>query len=389
MKILLGITGSIAAYKTPDLVRKLLEVGHEVKIVMTESAHQFVTKTSLNTVSNQEVYEDLFSENNAHPMEHIELAKWAEIILIAPASANILGKLAHGLADDLLTTIYLASQADLVLAPAMNKLMWEHAAVQENIRILKSRGTRLIGPGCGIQACGDHGLGRMLEPSDIVHELNFLFKPDLYLAGQKILITAGPTQEAIDPVRYISNRSSGKMGYALAKQAKLSGAEVILISGPTNLEAPQGVKTIFVKTADEMFVAVKEHIANKNIFISSAAVGDYKVKDCSSLKIKNNKENLTITLEPNIDILAWVYAQKLNLISVGFAAETHDLERYAKEKLVKKDADFIVANDVSCEDIGFDSDENEIVIFSRSGMMPIQKASKEIIAEKLLREIFK
>ncbi len=233
----------------------------------------------------------------------------------------------------------------------------------------------------------------MLEPLEITQELNALFQPNLYLAGQKILITAGPTQEAIDPVRYISNRSSGKMGYALAKQAKLAGAEVILISGPTNLEAPQGIKTIRVKTANEMFVAVKEHIFGQDIFISAAAVGDYKVKDFSDLKIKNNKENLTITLEPNMDILTWVCKKKLELnlklSTVGFAAETHDLERYAKEKLMKKGADFIVANDVSCEDIGFDSDENEVVIFSRAGMMPIQKASKEIIAEKLLREMFK
>ncbi len=385
-KVILGICGSIAAYKTPDLVRKLIEAGYQVKIVMTKAASAFVTPLSLQAVSMGEVYEELLDPTSDMAMDHIELARWADIILIAPATAHLLSQLANGLASDLLTTLCLASKATLFIAPAMNKLMWDHLAIQSNVQLLKNRGALFLGPARGEQACGDYGFGRFLEPIEIIETINSLFcNPTL--VGKNILITAGPTQEAIDPVRYISNRSSGKMGYALAEAAALAGAQVTLITGPTSQPQPTCEKIIVVTTAAEMFAAVKEHISKQDIFIAAAAVADYTVTQIANKKIKSNEESFTLILQPTIDILAYVAKLHPKPLTVGFAAETDSLEEHARAKLNKKNADLIIANDVSCHDIGFDSDDNAVSIFSSQPTIHLAKASKREIASEIIKII--
>ena len=382
-KILLGITGSIAAYKTPDLLRRFLEAGFEIKVVLTHSAKSFVSELVLETLLPGRVFQELLEPS----MQHIKLGKWADLILIAPTSANTLAKLAHGFSDDLLSATCLASKAKLVLVPGMNQAMWDSPATKENIKTLKNRGAELLGPDSGVQACGDVGPGRMIEPSEVLSYVSS-FNVEKVLTGKKILITAGPTQELIDPVRFISNRSSGKMGYALVSQAILLGAEVTLITGPVNLETPYGCKKIIkVRTACEMKEAVDAEIESQDIFISAAAVADYQLEEISVHKIKKSTDDLMIKLKPTVDILAEVGKKNLNIFVVGFAAETENLIENARHKLIRKNANMIIANDVSRLDIGFDAEENEVFVIMKENEVALEKADKKKIASLLLNLI--
>jgi phosphopantothenoylcysteine decarboxylase/phosphopantothenate--cysteine ligase len=378
-KILLGITGSIAAYKAPYLVRELKEKSYEVRVAMTASSKEFVTPLTLQAVSDHAVYEELLDPVTESTMGHIRLARWADHILIAPASANFIAKLASGTADDLLSAICLAASVPIFIAPAMNQQMWQNAATQENITIIKRRGIHCLGPAIGLQACGEEGPGRMLEPADIVAQYEALTL-DRSLAGKRILITAGPTHEAIDPVRFIANRSSGKMGYALASEAASMGAIVTLISGPVSLESPTGVKT-----AADMLIAVQKEIAEQNVFISAAAVADYQIAEPSSQKIKHDKKPLILNLTATTDILATVCGMNPKPFVIGFAAETEHLLENAEKKRLQKGVDLMVANDVSRADIGFESDDNAVTVFSDKRQIPLEKASKKIIAKQLLK----
>jgi phosphopantothenoylcysteine decarboxylase / phosphopantothenate---cysteine ligase len=385
--VLLGITGSIAAYKTPDLIRRLKEQGYEVKVVLTPGGKAFVTPLSLQTVSQHKVYEQLMDIEADAAMSHIELARWPDCILIAPATANFIAKLNHGFADDLLSTLCLASHAQIVLAPAMNQAMWANAATQANVYQLTERGCLFLGPAQGSQACGDMGLGRMLEPAEIVAGItNCFVKP--YLKGKRILITAGPTQEPIDPVRYLSNRSSGKMGFALAQAALEAGAKVILISGPVALPPPETNKYIAVRTAAEMLAAVQHEIDKQDIFINTAAVADYQVVEPCLQKIKKITQHLNLNLKPTTDILATVsQMQDSKPFIVGFAAETENVLPYAEEKRLRKGLDLMIVNDVSQSGIGFESDENEVTVLSHLAPIHLKRAAKKIIAQQVLKII--
>ena len=387
-RILLGITGSIAAYKTPDLIRRLKEQDYEVRVVLTPGGKSFVTPLSLQAVSQHKVYEQLMDVEAEAAMSHIELARWPDCILIAPASAHFIAKLTHGFADDLLSTLCLATNEQIILAPAMNQAMWANAATQANANQLKKRGCLFLGPADGSQACGDVGLGRMLEPLDIVTNLtNCMVSP--YLKGQRILITAGPTQEPVDPVRYLSNRSSGKMGFSLAQAAIDAGAEVTLICGPVALAAPEKCKFISVKTAVEMLEAVQTEILAKDIFISAAAIADYQACEPYQQKIKKTATHLTLHLKPTADILAAVgKMDDPKPFIVGFSAETADVFRFAEEKRLRKGADLMIVNDVSQPGIGFDSDENEVTILSQDTPIYLERAPKKRIAQQLLEIIF-
>ncbi len=331
-KILLGITGGVAAYKSTYLIRELITLGATVKVVMTKSAQEFISPLTIQALSGEVVRSDAFDSEAERAMSHIELARWADYLLIAPATANFIAKMAHGIADDLLSTIYLASNRPAIICPAMNKCMWEHPATQANCQTLLSRNVMLVGPDIGEQACGEFGPGRLVETQEIINAI-LLNNIKNILQGRKVLITAGPTQEAIDPVRYLTNKSSGKMGYALASAAQIAGAEVTLISGPTNLPKPLNVNFIQVKTAKEMLAKVLENITKDSIFISCAAVADYHIANPASQKIKKGpNETLELTLIKNPDILKEVTSQKLAKYTVGFAAETHDLITNAKQK---------------------------------------------------------
>jgi phosphopantothenoylcysteine decarboxylase/phosphopantothenate--cysteine ligase len=385
VNIVLGITGSIAAYKTPDLVRRLSERGADVQIVMTASAREFVTETSLQAVSGRPVRSNLWDKEAEASMSHIELARWADAVLIAPATAEIMARLAGGGAADLLTTLCLATAAPVVIAPAMNHVMWQNAAVQANRQTLESRGVHILGPGHGSQACGETGAGRMIEPDDIAAEVSALCGETAagILAGKKVLVTAGPTREALDPVRYLSNRSSGKMGYAIARAAAAEGATVRLVSGPVSLSQPAQVEVVAVTTADEMHAAVHETIAATDIFISVAAVSDYRPRAAASEKIKKTQAAMQIDLVPTRDILASVAALDDAPFTVGFAAETENLRDYALAKLEKKNLDMIVANAVG-HDRGFDTDENTITVFWRGGEKAFATATKPDLARALV-----
>ena len=384
--ILLGISGGIAAYKTPDLVRKLKARGANVRVVLTQSAKEFVSPLSLQAVSGNIVSDDLLDPAAEAAMGHIELAKWADLLLIAPATANTIAKLAHGLADDLLTTLALATTAPIHLAPAMNQQMWRAPATQENLTILTKRNVSFIGPDQGEQACGDVGPGRMIEPEEIAALLDK--QPgNQALAGKKLIITAGPTREHIDPVRYMSNHSSGKMGYAIAEAALKLGAEVCLVSGPVNLTAPAQVSLHKVNTAEEMLNAVMAEVQDCDIFIGCAAVADYKPTQAVDHKIKKSNIELTLTFVRNPDILASVAALPEPPFTVGFAAETQNVAQYAKDKLVRKKLDLIAANDVSRSDIGFNSDENALTLYWTDGEKPLAKANKQQIALQLLEAV--
>ncbi len=380
-KILLGISGGIAAYKTPDLARQLIAAGYDVKVVMTKNAAEFVSMLTLKTLLPNHVFDTLIEPD----MHHIQLAKWADMILIAPATANIIAKLTHGFADDLLSAICLATKARIIIAPAMNQNMWMHYATQQNINQLKQRGVIFFGPAEGIQACGDNGPGRMLEPTEIINHLSFITKP--FLASTRILITAGATSEPIDPVRFITNKSSGKMGYALAHAAKAAGAYVTLISGETTITPPLCDQLIKASTTAEMQSAVENHIDHHDIFISVAAVSDFTVVNPSKQKIKRGKETLTLTLAPTNDILSMIAKRNKKPFLVGFAAETENVIENAKAKRSRKGIDMIIANDVSQSDIGFSSDENAVTVISQNDVTHLNKRAKDRLAMELLRII--
>ncbi|MFA6036748.1 MAG: bifunctional phosphopantothenoylcysteine decarboxylase/phosphopantothenate--cysteine ligase CoaBC [Legionellales bacterium] len=379
--LLLGITGGIAAYKTPELVRRLRENGVNVQVVMTKGAKQFVTPLTLQVVSGQKVRDDLWDLDAENAMGHIELARAAQQILIAPATADFIAQLAHGFTNDLLTTICLATTAQIYIAPSMNRVMWENHATQDNIQTLKNRGIIIIPPASGEQACGEYGEGRLPEVDELVQAV----LGSRALLGKRILITAGPTIEAIDPVRFISNHSSGKMGYALAQAAKNLGADVTLISGPVHLHST--VKTISVTSAQEMQQAVLDHIKNQDIFIATAAVADYCLEQISSQKIKKHQENLTLNLIRTPDILTTVAQLPHPPITIGFAAETTDIINHAQQKLIQKNIDMICVNDVSQTDVGFHSDENAVTILSKNKQIELGRAHKTILAKQIMEQI--
>ena len=386
--ILLGVSGGIAAYKSAEIVRHLRKVGASVRVVMTKSAEEFITPLTLQALSGNRVSTELLDVEAEAAMGHIELAKWADGILIAPATANTLARLSNGRGDDLLSTITLAFDGPISLAPAMNQAMWGDERTQDNIKKLESQNFQICGPGSGEQACGDVGMGRMLEPLEILDLFSYSFNEGK-MAGKSILITAGPTQEPIDPVRFITNRSSGKMGYSLAQSAIDYGAKVTLISGPVNLEPPSNCNFISIKTADEMFEAVMHHINDKDVYIGTAAVSDYKPAKMQNNKIKKDGSNspITLELEENKDILKSVSALKHRPFVVGFAAETNDVIENAEKKLSSKDLDLIVANDVSKKEIGFDSEENEVTLVTSADNYLIERQSKKKVSNKIIEFI--
>lgn len=380
-KILLGITGGIAAYKSPEVVRLLIKKGHQVRCVMTQSARSFVTPLTLQAVSQQPIAIDLLDPEAERGMPHIELARWPDLFLIAPASANTLAKCAHGLADDLLSTLYLATQAPILIAPAMNQNMWTHPSTQRNIAQLRADGAHIIPPDSGEQACGDIGIGRLAPPECLVqHSLNLLTTQFTDFSGLKIVITAGPTQEPLDPVRYLTNKSSGKMGYALAKACSARGAQVILVSGPTQLACPAGVKRLNVTTAEEMLNCAKQHAHNCDIFIGVAAVSDFKALTSSTKKIKRPTNQATYTIEcsQNPDILQTIKTDCQPKLTVGFAAETHNMLKNARDKLKRKKLDVIIANDVSFASQGFNSDQNAVTVLTDPILTQSDKAEISI-----------
>ena len=388
--ILLGVTGGIAAYKALELVRLLKKEGAQVRVVMTKAACEFIAPLSFQALSGHSVHIELLDVEAENAMGHIELARWADIFIIAPTSANTLSKFAHGSADNLLSTLYLAANCPVYIAPAMNHVMWHHVATQTNIELLQTHGIRLISPEAGEQACGEIGVGRMAEPQTIFTRIlaDITQQPQV-LAGVNIIITAGATREPLDAVRYITNRSSGKMGYAIACAAQLAGANVTLISGITALSPPENCRFIEVETAQAMHNAVFENINPCDIFIGAAAVADYRPIDVAQKKIKKKDDTLTLTLQKNADILADVAATKNPPFTVGFAAETHDLEHYARDKLVRKKLDMIAANWVGGERGGFESNDNALDIFWQDGQKSLPMTGKEIVATQLISLIAK
>jgi phosphopantothenoylcysteine decarboxylase/phosphopantothenate--cysteine ligase len=387
MNIVLGITGGIAAYKTPELVRRLRDRGADVQIVMTASAEEFVTETSLQAVSGRPIRKNLWDKEAEASMSHIELARWADLVLIAPATAEIMARLASGAAPDLLTTLCLATEAPIAVAPAMNRVMWANPAVQANRALLEERGMVILGPDHGSQACGETGAGRMIEPDEIaaaVCDPAFAGAlADGSLTGKRVVVTAGPTREAIDPVRYITNRSSGKMGYAIAAAARARGARVTLISGPVSIPEPSGVEVVRVETAEEMYDATHARIGEADIFIAAAAVSDYRAADRASQKIKKTKDTMTVELVRSPDILASVAALDDAPFTVGFAAETNNVREYALAKLQGKNLDMIVANRVG-RDCGFDFDDNAADVLWPGGERSFARMAKTELAYELV-----
>ncbi len=382
-RIIIGITGGIAAYKSADLVRRLSERGADVRVVMTAAACSFITPLTMQAVSGHPVSLQLLGSDAESGMGHIELARWAEKILITPATAHFIAKLANGLADDLLSTLCLASKAEISIAPAMNPTMWEHQATRDNIEILKQRGCQIIGPAFGEQACGETGIGRMTEPDEIADKV-YSSKQPADLQDIKIVITAGPTWEAIDPVRGISNHSSGKMGYAIATAAADKGANVTLVSGPVHLQTPAGIRRIDVLSAVEMHRKVMEQIDDVDIFIAVAAVADYRPLDVKEHKIKKSEKQLTLELTRNPDILADVAASNDPPFTVGFAAESEDTVKNATLKLKSKNIDLIAANQIQGEQGVFGSDYNKIVLISRDETIDMGRGSKQQLATRLI-----
>ena len=382
-RILLGVTGGIAAYKSAEIVRRLKERGAEVQVVMTGAARQFVTPLTFQALSGRPVRTDLWDEAAEAAMGHIELARWADRILVAPASADFLARLAHGLASDLLTTLCLATDVPITVAPAMNRLMWANAATRANMALLAARGIEVIGPAEGEQACGETGPGRMVEPDVLAAAVIDRAATSGALAGRKVIVTAGPTRERIDPVRFITNRSSGKMGFAVAEAARDAGAEVILISGPVNVCTPPGVRRVDVETADQMLAAVNENLGGTDIFIAAAAVSDYRPVQVSTEKIKKTSDSLMLALSRTTDILATVAAGAARPFVVGFAAETQNVERNALAKLEGKNLDMIAANQVG-EGLAFDQDDNALTVYWRGGGRELKRAGKAQIAAELV-----
>jgi phosphopantothenoylcysteine decarboxylase/phosphopantothenate--cysteine ligase len=382
-RILLGVSGGIAAYKAAELVRRLRERGAEVRVVMTEGATHFVTPLTFQALSGEAVRTSLWDEAAEAAMGHIELARWASHVLIAPASADLIARLAQGQANDLLTTLCLATEAPLLLAPAMNRVMWAHPAVQANVAALRARGAEVLGPGSGDQACGEVGAGRMWEAEQIAQAVLQPRGGDW--AGRRVLITAGPTFEDLDPVRYLGNRSSGRMGFAIAAAARAQGAEVTLVSGPVHLPTPAGVRRIDVRSAEQMRAAVFASLPGQEVFIATAAVADFRPQQRQSSKIKKSgQSHLALELVLNPDILAEVAAQPQRPFVVGFAAETDEVERYARDKLTRKRLDMIAANRVGADDCGFDSERNALSVFWSGGSAEIAVADKAEVARQLL-----
>lgn len=385
-RILLGVTGGIAAYKAAELTRRLTEAGAELRVCMTRGATAFVTPLTFQALSGHPVRLDLLDATAESAMDHIHLARWAELVLIAPASANFMAKLRAGLADDLLTTLCLATESPMALAPAMNRAMWSNPATQENVQCLLRRGLKLFGPAEGGQACGEFGPGRMLEPADICLATARLFQTQS-LAGRTVLVSAGPTREPIDPVRYVGNRSSGKMGYCLVQSALAAGAEVTLVSGPVALAAPAKAHLVSVETAEEMYRAVLDEVPRHDIYIGAAAVADYSPISMAGHKIKKTGATLSLELARTRDILASVATLPAPPFTVGFAAETKDLEVYAQSKLVEKKLDMIAANRVGGGTGGFERDENALTVFWPGGNRQLPMASKQTIADQLIELI--
>jgi phosphopantothenoylcysteine decarboxylase/phosphopantothenate--cysteine ligase len=400
-KVLLGITGGIAAYKSAELCRLLIKSGADVRVVMSAGAKAFMQPLTFQALTGHEVRDSLLDERAESGMGHIELARWADIIVVAPATANFIAHLAHGFAEDLLTTLCLATPAPIAVAPAMNQQMWSKKITQKNVQALADisdcQPVLVWGPDEGSQACGDVGPGRMLEPADIFARIKALFSADamdasgkseaLPLAGKRVLITAGPTRESLDPVRYISNHSSGKMGFAIAAEAVSMGAAVTLVSGPVSLPTPSGVTRVDVSSAQQMYEAVLANVPGMDVFVASAAVADYRPEQIASQKIKKSNEGMVIHLIRNPDIVATVAGLTKRPFTVGFAAETNDVLSYAKGKLQKKGLDLIIANDVSRSDIGFNSDQNDVTAIWSDGEQSLGMANKSVVAQRILRII--
>ncbi|PKG80540.1 bifunctional phosphopantothenoylcysteine decarboxylase/phosphopantothenate--cysteine ligase CoaBC [Shewanella sp. Actino-trap-3] len=387
-KVLLGIGGGIAAYKSADLIRRLKERGADVRVIMTQSAMAFITPLTIQALSGNPVASDLLDPAAEAAMGHIELARWAEVVLIAPATANIIARINAGMANDLLTTTCLATSAPVIVCPAMNQQMYQNIATQENMANLVRKGLIIWHPASGSQACGEVGPGRMQEPVVMAEQLVQFFGPKT-LQGHQLLITAGPTREAIDPVRYISNHSSGKMGFALAQAAAEMGASVTLVSGPVNLATPAGVTRINVDSAQQMLNAVMEQVEQHDIFIGCAAVADYRIADIAEQKIKKSADKMQLALVRNPDILATVAEHSPRPFTVGFAAETNDVEQYARGKLQRKKLDMIAANDVSIQGLGFNADSNALQVFWQHGSQQLPATDKLTLARQLLSLIEK
>ena len=387
-KILLIICGGIAAYKALDVIRLIKKNGAQVKTILTENAKKFVTPLSVVSLSQEKVYTQLFDHENEAEMDHISLSRWADLILIAPATANTISKLSYGLADDLATTVTLASNKKIFLAPAMNVRMWEHKSNKDNIQKLKTFGYEMIGPNIGDMACGEYGEGKMSEPTEILNYLNQYFKKLNNVNKKRAIVTAGPTQEFIDPVRYITNRSSGKQGFEIANSLNRNGFDTTLISGPSNQIADPNIKLIKVKTAEEMYEETLNNLP-ADVAVFSAAVGDWKIKNYNKNKIKK-KDNLLLSLEKNIDILKHVsnHNSLRPKLVIGFSAETNDIIENSQKKINEKNCDWLIANDVSNKEIGFDSDFNEVSILFKNGKIEnISKDKKSVIANKIVKKI--
>jgi len=382
-KILLGISGGIAAYKSAELCRLLVKQGAEVRVVMTDAAQQFIQPLTFQALTGNAVSTQLFEADAAHAMDHIDLARWCDLLLIAPATADILAKLADGYADNLLLTVALANERPLAVAPAMNQQMFQHDATQQNLQTLRTRDVSIWGPDEGAQACGETGPGRMLEPAHLVELAQAFFAPGK-LAGVRLMITAGPTREAIDPVRYLSNRSSGKMGYALAEAAVAEGADVTLVSGPVCLTPPAGVTMLYAESASDLQQQVMAHIEGQQLFIASAAVADYRPAQAAAQKIKKTDDRLTLELVKNPDILASVAALEKRPFCVGFAAETRQLAHYARQKLEQKGLDMIAANRVDGAQAGFEVDDNALTLYWPGGSKVLPLQTKKSIAAALI-----
>ncbi|MCW8962894.1 MAG: bifunctional phosphopantothenoylcysteine decarboxylase/phosphopantothenate--cysteine ligase CoaBC [Gammaproteobacteria bacterium] len=385
-RVLLGVTGGIAAYKSAELTRLLVKAGADVRVVMTDGAKAFVTPLTYQALSGNPVHHELLDETAEAGMGHIELAKWADRILIAPASANFIARLRQGMASDLLSTLCLASSAPILVAPAMNQQMWSNAQTQENVASLEQRGIHILGPDIGDQACGDFGAGRMLEPADLLQHLNLSFSSQL-LGGLNVMITAGPTREAIDAVRFISNRSSGKMGFAIASAAREAGANVTLVTGPVSLQTPEGITRINVETAEQMGQCVLDQLADQHILIGSAAVADYVPSNSFQGKLKKSSQQLSIELTPTLDIMREVGGMTDRPFTVGFAAETDNIKTYAQEKRRSKNMDMIAANQVGVPESGFEVDTNSLDIYWANGEQHLALAHKTKIARQLVEVI--
>jgi phosphopantothenoylcysteine decarboxylase / phosphopantothenate---cysteine ligase len=386
-RILLGVTGGIAAYKSPDLVRRLRERGAEVQVVMTKSAAEFITATTFQAVSGRPVRTDLWDPAAEAAMGHIELARWADLVIVAPATADFLARVAAGRADDLLSTLCLATEAPIAVAPAMNRVMWANAATQANVATLAQRRVSVFGPAAGDQACGEVGEGRMLEPLELVAKIDALLVPIGPLSGKRVVITAGPTRERIDPVRFISNRSSGKMGFAVAQAARSAGAEVVLVSGPVSLATPPGVRRVDCESAVDMLNAVTREVGKADVFISTAAVADYKPARPADQKIKKGSDRVDLEMERTTDILATVAASpERPLLVVGFAAETENVEQNARGKLLKKNLDMIAANEVG-DAKAFECEDNHLIVLSRTARHDLGQAPKTELARRLVELI--